>query len=641
MKKARKILSLFLSLSLLSSPLCATAFAETDTESETEAVTSGICGKNVVWNYDADTKTLTFDGTGNMNSYYFSTPWDDLKSEIETAIVGDGITSVSEASFFNCPALKNISIGKSVEKMTIYAFRNDAESYRTYPQAPIENLTVSEENEYFSSRDNVLFNKDETELIFYPAGLADTGYTFPETVKIVGYKAFNANKTLQKIVFNEGLTVIDPLTFTDCSSLAEISIPDTVTNVSANAFKGTAYYNDESNRENGVLYCGAWLLNCPPSVTSLTVREGTVGIARSAIESGSFSNKSVLSTVYLPSSLTEMENGALSICQNLTQITVHEDNPLFSSQDGILYNKEKNVLKTYPASRAATSFTVPETVTEIGYAAFRYGKKLSSVTLPEGLLSIGKNAFYSCSNLVTLTLPEGLSDIDDYAFYGCSKLDFETIPKSVTHIGDWAFSDTVPYRNMGDDNLLYIDDCLVYARKDDTVFRIEIKDGTRLLADNLFYYDFPSVTTLVLPASLEYVGEFAAWGLKNLERVCYRGTREKWADISIGEYNDPLQSAALCTSFTLSTAERKSDGLYVTVVPYNTENHRLYAAGYRDDKLAELQTTLLTGEETLLFGSDIEKVILYVWDENFASDTEPERIYKENILDSSASAEQE
>ena len=631
MNKIRKILSLLLSVSLLFSAVPA-VFSVQATEEE-QPVTSGQCGEDVFWEYDADTKTLTFDGTGEMYSYAYSSPWESLKNEIETAVVGDEITSVTDAAFFNCAALKNVVIGRSVQRMTIFAFRSDTEAYFQYTLAPIENLTVNEENEFFSSRDNVLYNKEQTELIYYPPGLDETSFVLPETVKTVASKAFDSNTTLEEIVLNEGLEKIASSAFFKCTALSNISIPDTVSSVYADAFKDSAYYNNEKNRENGVLYCGAWVLNVPTSVSNLSVREGTVGIAVGAVESGSILNESALTSVFLPSSLRYLTDGEWAGCKKLSKISVHADNPVLSSRNGILYDKEKTKLLCFPAACEKTSFIVPETVREIAPSALEYCKKLLSVTLPEGLLRIGDSAFYYCSNLENLNLPETLTDIGSNAFCGCSELNFETIPKAVAHIGDWAFVGTVNYAKMGDDLFLYVDDCLVLSRRDENISRIEIKDGTRLIADKLFLYNFPSATEIFLPRSLCRIGEAAATGLENLKWVYYDGTPEEWKNISIAERNLPLQNAALCTSFVKGSVRYTAEGISVTVVPYRVENRVLLVAGLCDGKLSEVKTALCTGkEETFLLKDTVDTVILYVWNRNLSSEIKPERIEKKDFL---------
>ncbi|WP_254881273.1 leucine-rich repeat domain-containing protein, partial [Segatella copri] len=87
-----------------------------------------------------------------------------------------------------------------------------------------------------------------------------------------------------------------------------------------------------------------------------------------------------------------------------------------------------------------TSLTIPSSVTEIGVDAFNGCWKLTSLTIPSGVTSIGYSAFWGCSGLTSLTIPSSVTSIGNYAFNGCSGLTSLTIPSSVTSIGNYAFS---------------------------------------------------------------------------------------------------------------------------------------------------------------------------------------------------------
>ena len=87
-----------------------------------------------------------------------------------------------------------------------------------------------------------------------------------------------------------------------------------------------------------------------------------------------------------------------------------------------------------------TSLTIPSSVTEIGNWAFFGCSGLTSLTIPSGVTSIGEGTFYGCSGLTNLTIPSGVTSIGSEAFRGCSGLTSLTIPSGVTSIGDWAFN---------------------------------------------------------------------------------------------------------------------------------------------------------------------------------------------------------
>ena len=130
-------------------------------------------------------------------------------------------------------------------------------------------------------------------------------------------------------------------------------------------------------------------------LTSLTIPDS---VAR--IGPGSFSSCDSLTNVTIGSGDTSIGNFAFSYCDSLTAIVVNANNPAYSSQDGVLYNKVKTVLMLYPAKKSG-AFTIPDSVTSIGDSAFRDCAGLTNVTIGSGVTSIGAGAFSSCAALTT------------------------------------------------------------------------------------------------------------------------------------------------------------------------------------------------------------------------------------------------
>lgn len=108
--------------------------------------------------------------------------------------------------------------------------------------------------------------------------------------------------------------------------------------------------------------------------------------------------------------------------ENAQNVIAPPDCIYFTSENGIVYSKNKKKLCLYPGGRSEASWTVPSDVTEIGYYAFAYGNNLKNVSLPSQLTKIGQSAFYS-SKIESLTIPANVTQIDYRAFgYGMSEL---------------------------------------------------------------------------------------------------------------------------------------------------------------------------------------------------------------------------
>lgn len=132
----------------------------------------------------------------------------------------------------------------------------------------------------------------------------------------------------------------------------------------------------------------------------------------------------------------------------LVSITVDEDNQTFSSEDGVLYNKDKTMLIKYPAFKTSVgtanhSFTIPETVKYIYQKAFYQNKSIDTIILGSNVEIIYNEAFSGCTSLVKVEFNKKLQKISTRAFEGCTKLDGVVINEGVTEIRFHAFYDCI------------------------------------------------------------------------------------------------------------------------------------------------------------------------------------------------------
>ena len=157
-------------------------------------------------------------------------------------------------------------------------------------------------------------------------------------------------------------------------------------------------------------------------LTSLTLPSGVTEIGESA-----FQDCSGLTSLTLPSGVTSISNHAFSGCSGLTSLTI----PSGVTEIG---------WGVFDGCKGLTSLTIPSSVTKIGRFAFDGCSGLTSLTIPSSVTSIDWGAFRGCSGLTSLTIPSGVTSIGWGVFYGCSRLTSLTIPSSVTWIGLEAFS---------------------------------------------------------------------------------------------------------------------------------------------------------------------------------------------------------
>ena len=147
------------------------------------------------------------------------------------AVIPDfsNLINLEAGAFYNCPSLEKINISASVKLIGDSAF---------FMCSSLKSINVKKSNEYYSSKDGVLYNKDQSCLIAYPMAKNNTSFTFPETVKEIKENVFGNNPYLKKVELNSSIKIIPNYAFSNCSNLTEITIPNSVEEIGFNAFFG-------------------------------------------------------------------------------------------------------------------------------------------------------------------------------------------------------------------------------------------------------------------------------------------------------------------------------------------------------------------------------------------------------------------
>jgi len=239
----------------------------------------------------------------------------------------------------------------------------------------------------------------------------DFTYTATTTeVTITWYKGAGGAVTIPSSIGGLPVTSIERAAFNQKTTLTSVTIPNSVTSIGDYAFQSCT---------------GLTSVTIPNSVTSIGY--------------GAFSYCTGLTSVTIPNSVTSIGYGAFSYCTGLTSVTVDAANPSYSSIAGVLFDKNQTALITYPAGKTG-SYTIPNSVTSIGYEAFSGCTGLTSITIPNSVTSISYGAFSGCTGLTSITIPNSVTSIGEGAFSGFTGLTSITIPNSVTSIGYEAFS---------------------------------------------------------------------------------------------------------------------------------------------------------------------------------------------------------
>mgnify|MGYP000844467427 FL=1 len=415
---------------------------------------------------------------------------------IPAKINGLTVTTIGKGAFVQT-GMGSLNIPASITDIKPNAFKLSG----------FNKIEVDKNNSNYTSINGVLFSKDKTVLFAYPKENSATSYIIPDGVKIIESTAFMGASNLNNIVIPDGVTTIKENAFYLWSNLKNVSIPTSVKSIGRDAFDFSV-----CSKVNNGYYISNCLIGADNEINgNFTIKDGTRLVADSALRG--IEN---LESITIPASVEIIGDCALlnfSIDGKLKSITVSKANKNFSSENGVLFNKNKTELIYYPFGKEDTIYTVPSTVTKLAKVSFNdcklsklnlpdnlkyidesafQGISLKSLSIPESVEYIGRYAF-DLSGIETIHIPKGITTIEEGTFYRCMQLKSVSIDNHIKHIGDYAFSACY---NLSD---------------------INISNNVTSIGKGAFQSTI--IQKIELPASLESIGEYAFNDCQNLQEV--------------------------------------------------------------------------------------------------------------------------
>ena len=233
-------------------------------------------------------------------------------------------------------------------------------------------------------------------VLYTPQNSLAVPYTYTtdhDTITITGYTGPGGAVAIPGTIFGLPVTGIGSFAFNGKSSVTSVSIPNSLTNISDNAFSFCLNMTNVT-LGNGVTSIGAWAFSGCMSLTDISI----------------------------PNQVASIGDGAFSFCPKLIAITVAALNPAYSDVAGVLFNKSQTTLIQFPGGKPGSSYTVPYGVTSIGFRAFYNQATLTSVLIPDSVTTIESDVFRYCYNMTTMRIGAGVTSIGSNAFAGCTSL---------------------------------------------------------------------------------------------------------------------------------------------------------------------------------------------------------------------------
>lgn len=321
--------------------------------------------------------------------------------------------------------------------------------------------------------DNAYWSFDKNTGIFQVSGIGDM-WDYNDNFK--ESPAYNWFYLITEVIIEHGITNIGGAFFNNCHYITKVAIPNSVISIDSNAF----------------IVCN------------------------------------ILSDINIPESVEYIDITAFE-CRNANFI-VDPNNKFYSSEDGVLFNKEKTLLIEFSEADKKTTYYIPDSVVEISKGAFAGSTQLIEVTIGKGLENLieenfhfntafglerifvnSKNKFFSSENGVLFDKNQ-----KNLIVYPTNKKDEKyVVPDSVEYIYFSAFG--------SNENLI----------------ELTLSKNCRIVNPFMTF----NLTTIHLPNKIVFVEEMATLFLSELKEVYFYGTEEEWNTIEIGDYNDNLLNA--------------------------------------------------------------------------------------------------
>lgn len=661
--------------------------ADVSDEDTVVVVASGTCGENLTWVLNNENE-LIISGTGAMTDYVEEAPWADYVEIIKWVVIEDGVTSIGDRAFYGCHQLLTAFLSEGLTKFGDYSFKNcsdlsfitsipegvvsigtetfyGCEIFRgeTIPASVthigedafrgcryIKAIEVAPGNTRYSSDDKgVLFNKDQTVLIFAPNCELER-YVIPDSVARIEKGAFSDFEDLTSVIITAGVTSIGESAFAGLSDLETIYFLGEVPEFVGMPFEGVtakAYYPEtktswtETARQtaggaltwipyaaDGTILSGTcgenltWGLDYKGTLTisgtgemadyeygntpwwdnryeilSVVIREGVTSIGKGAFEACSY-----LENVTIPESVIAIGDYAFAYCYELTRIAIPASVATISNR-AFIYCSSLTEIQVNPANEHYSSDAQGVLLNKNKTSLIVVPGGISGVyAIPSGVVEIRDQAFRSCEKLTEVTFPASVASIGSDIFYACESLTTIRVASDNAHYSSDASGVLF---NKNQTELIRAPQGIsgVYTMPDGVISigpnafeecyyltGVVIADSVAAIGRYAFGY-VESLSSIMIPASVTFIGDFAFDGCNNLKEIWFAGSAPEFEDHEDGYQFYGVRATVYYPANDPSWTEdvKCSYKGFITWSPYELESVIRGSLGISEDYIAMKQ----------------------------------------------------
>ncbi len=490
-----------------------------------------------------------------------------------TSVTMPGVVSIENDDYmFYETRISSLALPKSLRIISSSIFKY---------MSNLTSITVDEDNELYKSVDGVLYDKNITKIVGFPAKKGGA-YTIPAAITTVKSGSFPNNVSIDELIVPTTVTKIENGAFGNYPQVKKLTIEDGTTELTIGTGNNSQWFNDGNGNSFDIypmfnynlqeLYWGRPLkfissYSSPFATSSL--KKITFGVNITSIPRYTFYGCSGAESV-------NVKGGIGQWCSFD-----------FSKDYKDPFNGRTNVTVTFNGSELSGAVVLPNEVTSIPSHGFQYGcSNVTSLSIPAGVTTIADGAFKGLSSLNTIQLAAGNTNfiVDDNVLYNNEKTKIlcfpqlrsgdYVMPSTITEMGDYQFYNCINLTGVTLSNAIQTIGQYSFAGCTNLV-SVTLSTSAKTIGQNAFE-DCAKLATISIPTFVETIGDYAFNNCSGITTLTFEENSHlktfaqyafancaKLASISIPASVESIEDHAFdnCTALTKLTIEDSENAI--------------------------------------------------------------------------------